>query len=708
MANGIEVAKAYVTIVPSLQGSQSEISSQLTGITNTASEQAGEESGKTFGASLAKGLKTTGAVIAGAMTAVTASAVATGKAFVDATAEVASYGDTVAKESAKMHISSESYQELDFILQHYGSSIDVVKNGMKTLTAQAESGSDAFEKLGISQEEVANLSQEDLFYRVVEGLQGVTDESERTVLAQTLLGRSSVEMTNLFNASSEDVENLREQCHELGGVLSDDVLKDAEAFQDELQNMNTALDGMKRNMMSNFLPGITEVMRGLSKVFSGDSGGIGEIKSGLQNVINNISALLPEFLSLAQDIILALISGFAPMIPQLTQSLFSVIIQTITILTSMIPQMMPSIIAGIEGIIQALFEALPVIVEGLGQLITSVVTWLSTGDNVTNFVNGLIELATQIVEQIALLLPILLPAVVRIIAEIAKALTEPDNIMMIINAVILIIGSVVVALVEAFPEIVNLVVGLLENAGELLGKFVDWIKPFFNQMLTNLINTFTSWGNNIKNFVTNLTSNIKNAFNNWLTNLKNGFVNAFNYIRDKVQNITNKVKEVVTNVIEKIKELPEKVVSIGRNLVEGLWNGINDKIAWVKNKIYEMGDAILNAIKGIFGIASPSKEFAKIGDFLAQGLAIGYEDGMDDVKKEMLKSSNGLTASMTTEVSAYTSGLSSLANGSTTNYNGGSISINVYGAEGQNVNELARVIADKLEDMTRRKGLVYG
>ena len=56
MANGIEVAKAYVTIVPSMQGSQSTITSELTGITNPARETAGEESGKHFGEALAKGL----------------------------------------------------------------------------------------------------------------------------------------------------------------------------------------------------------------------------------------------------------------------------------------------------------------------------------------------------------------------------------------------------------------------------------------------------------------------------------------------------------------------------------------------------------------------------------------------------------------------------------------------------------------------------
>ena len=60
MANGehIEVAKAYVTIVPSLEGSQKTIATEMGAATEPAAKEAGEKSGKSFGESLAKGIKT--------------------------------------------------------------------------------------------------------------------------------------------------------------------------------------------------------------------------------------------------------------------------------------------------------------------------------------------------------------------------------------------------------------------------------------------------------------------------------------------------------------------------------------------------------------------------------------------------------------------------------------------------------------------------
>ena len=73
---------------------------------------------------------------------------------------------------------------------------------------------------------------------------------------------------------------------------------------------------------------------------------------------------------------------------------------------------------------------------------------------------------------------------------------------------------------------------------------------------------------------------------------------------------------------------------------------------------------------------------------------------------DMTDSMDGLTGSMSAEVNAYGSDASQL--GSSNVYNGGNISINVYGAEGQNVDDLAKQIAYRLEEMTRRKEAVYG
>lgn len=656
MADGkhIEVAKAYVTIVPSLEGSQKTIATEMGAAVEPAAKQAGEKGGKNLGESLAKGLKTTTAVIGAAMAAATASVVATGKAFINAANDVASYGDNIDKMSQKMGISAKGYQEWDFIMKHAGASIDSLKGSMKTLANAAVNGSDAFQKLGISQQEIANMSQEELFNKTISALQNVKDETTRTALASKVLGKGATELGALFNMSSEETEGLRQQVHDLGGVMSDEAVKAAADYQDSMQNMQTSLTGIKNNLMGQFLPGMSSVMQGLSKVFSGDKSGMGAITTGIQSVIQNITAMAPQFITIISTIVNSLITAFGPMLPQLVSALFGFITQVLTTFTTMIPQLTPVITMGLQGIAQALLTCLPVLIQGLMGVITGIVTWLSSGDNVKTFVDGILQLVSTLAEGFADMLPILLPAIVNIIGQIAQSLTDPKNVKMIITSVLYIVGAVVMALVKALPEIGGVIVKL---------------------------------GMNILNTIKGIGSSIMSRIGPWFTET------------------LGKIGGFVANIISKIASLPGKVLDIGKNLVSGLWKGISEKLNWLKDRIDSFGKTIVNKVKSVFSVHSPSKVFAEIGGFLAEGLGVGFESEIGDVESDMAKSMNGLTGNMTATVSAQ--GAPGDLMGNTTNYNGGAVTINVYGAEGQSVNELADVIAIKLQEMTTRRSAVY-
>lgn len=703
MANGehIEIAKAYISIIPSLEGSQKQITTELTGVTNEAAASAGSESGAKFGDKFAGALKTAAGVIAGAMAAATAGAVATGKAFIDATNDVATYGDEVDKMSQKMGISATAYQEWDFVMQHAGASIESLKGSMKTLANAAVNGSEAFDALGISQEQIATMSQEELFGATISALQNVEDETTRTALASQVLGKGATELGALFNMSAEETDALKQQVHDLGGVMSDEAVKDAAAYVDAMTDMKTSLKGLKTSMMSQFLPGITSVMTGLSKVFSGN-GGIEEIQSGLESLISKITELAPQFLELGQTLILALISGFAPMLPQLVSTVFNVLIQGIVTLTSMIPQMMPSIISGIQGIMAALFDALPVIISGLTTLIMSLVTWLADGNNVRTFVDGLINLVGLICNQLGEILPVLLPAIVTIISEVALALTDPSNVQILLTAVLAVAKGIFEALVNTVPVLINFIIGLFGNLGELMAQFLDWasdgvasgigaivdflkgigtkIKTGLTNVWENIKNTFTNGINNIKTNVTNGINNIKSFFTNGIDNIKNNVTNGLNSIKDKFHNIFETVKNTVKNGIDKVKsffdfdwELPH--IDLPHFSVSGSFSLDPPRvpsfgISWYAKAMTE--PMMLNGAT-IFG--------AQNGRLLGGG-EVGSEVVIGkDKLLDMMREAVGI--------------------------NGQPITINVYGAEGQSVEALADAVAYKLQDMTTRKGKVY-
>lgn len=272
------------------------------------------------------GLKTAAKVGVAAVGALYTGAAALSTAFVKGAAELANYGDNIDKMSQKMGMSAQAYQEWDAILQHSGTSIDSMQRGMMTLSKAAEDGSDAFAKIGLTQEEVASMSQEELFAATIKGLQGMEEGSERAVLAQKLLGTAAKELGPLLNTSAEETEEMRQKLHKLGGVMSDEDVKAAAKFTDSLQDMKTAFNGLKISAMRNFLPAITTVMDGVQELLTGDSGvGIEMISEGIEKTTEQISSVLPEIVELATSILGILGKAMIELLPRVITSLFKTV-----------------------------------------------------------------------------------------------------------------------------------------------------------------------------------------------------------------------------------------------------------------------------------------------------------------------------------------------------------------------------------------------
>ena len=693
MADGnYEVGRAFITIVPTMQGSQTQIAKDLGAELEPASESVGESSGKKFGEALAKGLKTTSAVIVGAMATVTGAAIATGKAFVDSAKDVASFGDSIQKNAQKMgNMSYTAYQEWDFILQHCGSSIEGLKTSMLKLTKASEEGNEAFEKLGISQEDLANMSQEEIFNATITALQGVSDEAERTVLANELLGKSAaVELAPLLNMTADETEGLRNQVHELGGVMSDEAVEASATFQDEMLNMETSLDGLKKNMISQFLPSMSKTMKGLSKLFSGDKSGIGEIQEGLEELVSNLVALAPEFFSIAETLIMSLISGFGPQLPNLVSSVFGILIQAITTVTSMIPQMMPQIITGIQGIISATFQALPLIVNGLFTLVSALLTWLTSDDNITNFVNAIVQLAIDIVGQFSEILPVLLPAIVMIISEVCLALTSPENVESLVASVIQVAVAIFEALVNCVPVLIDFIVGLFDNLGGMFAKFLEIIVPIFTNWAVNGFNKVKEFGNNIKNFFSNTWNNIKNGVTSFFSAVGNFFTNGFTNIKNKVTSALEGVKNKFTSIFDGLKNIVKTAIDKIRSFFDFSWE-------------LPHLDMPHFSISGSFSLDPPSVPRLSVS-WYAKAMNEPYI--LDDAT--IFGSMNGKLlggGESGSEIVVGTDKLMSMIRQAT---GGQPITINVYGAEGQSVDALAEKISYKLEELTKRRGAVYG
>ena len=182
----------------------------------------------------------------------------------DIASDVIDYGNEVDKMSQKMGMSAQGYQEWDQVMQHCDISMSTLKTSMKTLATAAETGNEAFGKLGISQRELSELDQEGLFNRTIEALLQVEDTTERTYLAGKLLGRGATELGPLLNKSADEIQAMKDRAHELGAVMSDEAVKASADFKDAQQDLGAAIQGLTYEALVPSIEKITEWANALS------------------------------------------------------------------------------------------------------------------------------------------------------------------------------------------------------------------------------------------------------------------------------------------------------------------------------------------------------------------------------------------------------------------------------------------------------------
>lgn len=209
--------------------------------------------------------------------------------------------DQIDKMSQKLGLSTDAYQKWDHVLQLSGADINNMSAGFKTLTNkfdEAVNGSDSaietFNRLGLSMEDIQGLSREDLFAKVVTQFQGMEDSAERAALANDLFGRSGQELAPLFNTTAEETQSLMEQFEELGGVISEDAVKDGAAFQDSLTTLDAAFKGAGASLLGELIPAITSLMDKFSQFIA---------DGGLEKIVNLFKILAP--------LIGVIVAGFA-------------------------------------------------------------------------------------------------------------------------------------------------------------------------------------------------------------------------------------------------------------------------------------------------------------------------------------------------------------------------------------------------------------
>ena len=428
-----------------------------------------EKKTSNFGSKLKTGLATAGKIGAAAVGAATVAAGAFTKAVIGGTKEVANYGDEVDKMSQKLGLSASAYQEWDYVLGQAGVEITSMSTGLKTLTNQideAKNGSEdatkRFESLGISLEDLSTMSREDVFAAVVEGFQGMADSTERAALANDLFGKSGQELTPLFNASIEETKELRDAAHDLGFVLSDETVKASADYKDALDTMQRTISGVKNKLSAEFLPSLTSVMDGMTKLFAGNTDeGIGLIKSGLDEFVGKMTETVPKVLSVGSEIVLALSSAIIENMDSIVGTGFDIVIQLGNGIIKNLPKLAKSAVEIIKTLAKNISKNIKPLLQAFVSAITEIAKELTNPSTLSDLVDAALEMILALADGLIEAVPQLIKAIPQIIKNLVNALVR--NTSKIASAGVELFKGLVSGLDEAGVEIIKAIPSLIAS-----------------------------------------------------------------------------------------------------------------------------------------------------------------------------------------------------------------------------------------------------
>lgn len=400
----------------------------------------------------------------------------------------------------------------------------------------------------------------------------------------------------------------------------------SQKFMDGLRNTGAQIGAMISPLASVGLellkagPNSKEFMNSLLGMFDigakvqGLGGGIatfiaglgGSLKDFLPGLRSAIVVGLPVLASVGVDIIRALFAAIVTALPGLIQVGTALVTGLLQAFVTVLPVLLPAGIQALFMIGKGLVNAIPQLVPVVAQILPVVVQTLAT--NAVMLMESGLNLLLTLANSIFTYLPQLIPAVMAIIPTVITTL----------------ISALPQLITVAVQLIVTLITGLATNIPVLVGYIPEIITAIVNALIVAL------------------------------PLIAGAAVEIILALIDGIGTMLPKIGEtagtIITTLGDAVVDLATTIYEVGADIVTGIWNGINDKATWFGEQVKQFFKNIIDGVKDLLGIASPSRVFAGIGENMALGLGAGFDDQITGVEKGVQDAINAISAPMLSPV----------------------------------------------------------
>lgn len=254
-------------------------------------------------------------VLAGSFAAVAAAVVEAEKKLVDLTLEQSKHATEVTNLSRTMGMTTEAYQEWDYVLKTVGSSAEAAQGDISKLAEKAQDAAtgsgeaaELFAQLGIKVKDShgAFKSQSELFDEVITKLSLMKDETERNAIASKLLGSTGEKIIPLLDKGAAGLEEAKKMAHEFGVVMDEETLTALNDVTLAANNFDAAGEGLKNTIAKGMAPSVENLTQKGTDLFvrlqeAAEGSGILEVFGALLDVVSALEPLFDVLFGTAED-----------------------------------------------------------------------------------------------------------------------------------------------------------------------------------------------------------------------------------------------------------------------------------------------------------------------------------------------------------------------------------------------------------------------
>ena len=709
--------------------------------------------------------KAAGAAMAAAFTAVATAAVAAGKALVDMSVEGAAYADGVLTTSTQTGIATDKLQEYMYAAELVDVSTETLTKSMAKQIKSMKGVQDgtalsveAYDKLGVS---VLNADgslrdSDTVYWEVIDALGKMENETERDALAMQILGKSAQELNPLIEQGAARMTELGEQAHAAGYVISDEMLAAYGALDDQIQYLSVGADAAKNALGTVLLPILTQLSEEGVSLLGDFTNGILEANGDLSQMSNVIGGVLPQALSMIMEyipevieivgvIIESLGSAIVDNLPAILSSASLIIFTLLEGLTLALPEISSAALLLLSTLLEGIILNLPLLLDASLQVISTLASGI--GSSLPTLIPSVVSMVVQICSTLISNLPLILDSALQLVSGLAQGVLLA--IPVLLSALPELISSLITFLLEAIPMLIDTGVQLLSSLVTNLPVIIETVCSVLPQLISSLISALLS---NIPliidagvqlliSLISNLPSiivTVISAAPKIVTSLVSAFTsNVGKIISVGVTLLVSLIKNLPSIIVQVAKAAPQiisglvssftsqmsRIAQIGSNIVQGLWSGIQSLKSWLWNKVSAWISSIWDGICDFFGIRSPSREMAWIGEMLVEGLAGSLdnngkqavkaaEEMSSDIEDVMHTLAEDMQTALPTDFSvdgSIASGVSSGAYGSST-VSGMTLQLHIDTFNNYTTDDIRQLTNEILltaGQFAQRKGVVY-